>query len=100
MDNIEILKKITETEQRAKSNTHRIDKIEHQQDALNKLAGSVQVLAEKEERVESDVSEIKSDVKNIAAKPGKRWEHIVDKILLAIITGLVAYILYRLGLSS
>lgn len=33
------------------------------------------------------------------AKPGKRWDSIVDKILMLLITALMAMILARVGLS-
>ena len=99
MDEIEMVQKLTETESRSKSNTKRLDAVEKKQDNLEELVGTVKVLADREKRVEDDVSEIKSDVKSITAKPGKRWENIVDKALLAVITGLVAYILYKLGLG-
>lgn len=97
MDENWYLKELTETADRAKSNTKRIDKIEKEQDALNNLAISVQVLAEKEKTVESDVKEIKNDVKNMTAKSGKRWDNIVDKVLLGIIAAIVAYIMMKLG---
>lgn len=99
MDEMEMIKKITENESRSKSNVKRLDAVEKKQDNLEELVGTVKVLADREKRVEDDVSEIKSDVKSITAKPGKRWENIVDKALLAVITGLVAYILYKLGLG-
>ena len=38
-------------------------------------------------------------IKQIKEKPSKRWDAVVDKIILAIITGLMAYIFMRLGLS-
>lgn len=37
----ELIQKLTETEQRSKSNTHRIDELERDQRALNQLATSV-----------------------------------------------------------
>lgn len=99
MDEIDIVQKITEIEARSKSNKKRIDAVEKKQDNLEELVGTVKVLADREKRVEDDVSEIKSDVKSIRAKPGKRWESIIDKALLAIVTGLVAYVMYKLGLG-
>ena len=48
----EISVKLTETEQRAKSNTHRIEKLEQQQKDLNKLVTAVEVLASREKGVE------------------------------------------------
>ena len=84
-------------EQRSKSNTHRIDKLEQRQDSFDKLVASVAVLAEKQDRMESDLGEIKSDIKSIAAKPGKHWDSAIDKIVLTLIGAVMAYILAKVG---
>lgn len=89
----EMALKLTETEARSKSNTKRLDKVEKRQDALDRLVTSVEVLATREEGVEKDVKEIKSDVKTLTSKPGKRWEGVVDKALAAVVGGFIAWIL-------
>ena len=90
--------RLTEVEALSKSNAHRLDDVEKRQDNLDKLTTSVSLLAEREERMESDVKEIKSDVKTLAEKPAKRWEAVVEKALLAIVAAVVAYFLGRMGL--
>lgn len=89
----EMAVKLTETESRSKSNTERLEKVEERQDALDRLVTSVEVLATREEGVEKDVKEIKSDVKTLTSKPGKRWEGVVDKALAAVVGGFIAWIL-------
>ena len=89
--------RLTEVEARSKSNAHRLDDVEKRQDNLDKLTTSVSLLAEREERMESDVKEIKSDVKTLAEKPAKRWESVVEKALLAVVAAVVAYFLGRMG---
>jgi predicted nucleic acid-binding Zn-ribbon protein len=95
---INIEHRLTEVEQRSKSNQHRLEEVEKRQDNLDKLTLSVGLLAEREERVESDVKEIKSDVKTLAEKPAKRWDAVVEKALLAVVAAVVAYFLGRMGL--
>lgn len=95
---INIEHRLTEVEQRSKSNAHRLDDVEKRQDNLDKLTTSVSLLAEREERMESDVKEIKSDVKTLAEKPAKRWDAVVEKALLAVVAAVVAYFLGRMGL--
>ena len=51
-------KRLTETEQRSKSNTRRLDTVEKWQADFGELIGTVKVLADREERVEKDVGEI------------------------------------------
>ena len=94
-----IREKIAEIEARSKSNTHRIDDLEADNKALHQLATSVEVLATKQEAIEANVSEIKDDVKSLKAVPGSKWEALVKTILTALAGGLVAYALFRLGLS-
>ena len=91
--------KIAEIEARSKRNTHRIDDLEADNKALHQLATSVEVLATKQEAIEANVSEIKDDVKSLKAIPGGKWEALVKTILTALAGGLVAYALFRLGLS-
>ena len=91
--------KIAEIEARSKSNTHRIDDLEEDNRALHQLATSVEVLATKQEAIEANISEIKDDVKSLKAIPGGKWEALVKTILTALAGGLVAYALFRLGLS-
>lgn len=99
IDEKDILKELTETSARSKSNTKRIDEIKEEQETLKSLAVSVATLAEKEKTVETDVKEIKSDIKDITSKSGKRWESIVEKALLTIVAGLVVYMMTKLGIG-
>lgn len=91
-------KRLTDVENRAKSNTHRLEELEKRQDNLDDLTSSVKVLAVREENVENDVKEIKNDVKLLTNKPGQRWDSMIDKIIMLIVGGVVGYILMRLGL--
>ncbi len=92
--------KIAEIEQRAKSNSHRIDELEADNKALHQLATAVEVLATRQEAIEASVIEIKDDVKGIKALPAGRWEGLVKALVSALIGGLVAYGLFRLGLGA
>ncbi len=90
--------RLTKCEDRAKSNTRRIEKIEERQDNLEELIGTVKVLASRQEVVESDVKEIKNEVKEINAKPGKRWESLIEKVVMALAAALVGFLLAQIGL--
>ena len=90
--------RLTEVEERSKSNTKRIDEVEKRQNDLDELVGSVKVLAVREERVERDVKEIKSDVKNLASKPAQRWENLVGQIITIVAAAVVGFILAKIGL--
>lgn len=95
---IKIEHRLTEVEERAKSNSHRLDEVEKKQDNLDKIVSTVAVLVDQEKRVENDVKEIKADVKTLTLKPGKRWDAIVDKLLWAVLAAVATYFLAKFGL--
>lgn len=90
-------RRLTEVEARSESNQKRLDDLEKRQDNLDELVGTVKVLAVREENVESDVKEIKKDVKNLAGKPAQRWDSLVEKIILTIAAAVVGFILAQIG---
>jgi len=90
--------RLTEIEARAKSNSHRLDEMEKRQDDLDELVSTVKVLADREVRVENDVKEIKDDVKSLKMKPLKRWDSVVNTVLIALVTAIAGFLLARLGL--
>ena len=90
-------KRLTEIEERSKSNSHRIDNLEKRQDNLDELVGTVKVLAVREENVETDVKEIKSDVKSLTGKSGKLWDGMVEKIIMIIVAAVVGFVLAKIG---
>ncbi len=91
--------RLTETEERSKSNSHRIDKLEKQQSEFVELVVSVKTLAEREQNVENDVKEIKNDVKTLTGKPGKRWDSLIDKITVALVGAVIGLLLSQIGLQ-
>ena len=91
-------KRLTEVEERSKSNKHRLDDLEKRQDNLDELVSTVKVLAVREENVENDVKEIKSDVKSITSKPGQRWDNLISQIITIIVAAIAGFILAKFGL--
>lgn len=94
---IQIEHRLTEVEERAKSNTHRLDELEKRQDNLDDLVSTVKVLAVREEAVENDVKEIKSDVKSLTSKPAKKWENLTNQIITILVAAIAGFILAKFG---
>lgn len=92
-------KRLTEVEALSKSNERRLHEVEKRQDNLDELVSTVKVLAVREENVESDVKEIKSDVKSLTGKSGQRWDSLVEKVLMMIVAAVVGFILAQIGLG-
>ena len=99
MTHEELIALTHDNEQRSKSNTYRIDKLEEQQKQLSDLVSAVAVLAEKQSQIGDDVDDIKREIKVLAEKPAKRWDGVVDKIISAIIAAIMGYALARIGLG-
>lgn len=95
---IDIEHRLTVVEDVSKDNTRRLDDLERRQDNLDELVGTVKVLAVREENVESDVKEIKKDVKELAGKPGKRWDNLVSQIITIVVAAVLGFLLARIGL--
>ena len=98
-ESIKLEHRLTAVEKQCGSNRHRIEDLEENQAALMKLATSVEVMATEQGRMKDDIGEIKKDVKAITSKSGKRWDGIVDKIILTVVAALVTYIMVRIGLK-
>ena len=90
--------RLTEVEDRSKSNTKRLDEVEKRQDNLDDLVSTVKVLAVREENVETDVQKIKTDVKSLKEIPGNRWNSIVEKVLLVIVGAVITFIMSKIGI--
>lgn len=91
-------RRLTEVEERSKSNSHRLDKLEESTEAINRLATSMEVMAERQEQVVETVGKLDTKVTALEEKPAKRWDGMVDKIAWAIAAAFIGFILAQLGL--
>ena len=92
MDHDEMLLQLQETADRSLRNEGRIRKLENERNALWELSTSVSNLATRQGILEGDVKEIKTDVKVLAGKSGKRWDAMADKALWAVLAGAYGFI--------
>ena len=106
MTNEDVAVKVAEVEQRSKSNTHRIDKLEQQNEAIQKIATSVEILAlenkhqtEATTEIKNDITKLTNKVDTLEKKPGKRWENVVDIVFKLIVTAIVTMALAKIGLG-
>lgn len=79
---------LVETEQRAKSNTHRIDKLEQDNAALHQLATSVAVMAENIEAMNGQLKEQGKRLEAIERQPAQNWETFRKTVLTSIVSTL------------
>ncbi len=77
----DIIKELTETTARSKSNTRRIDALEVRQNDLEQLTKAVAVVQTKQGQIETDVGEIKADVRILRERPVKWWDAVLGAVL-------------------
>ena len=85
-------------EERYNSLARRLDDIEKRQQDMQELISSVGLLAQRMGTVEGNVSEMRSDIRSLMDKPGKRWDSVVEKTLLVVVGAVVAWILSQIGI--
>lgn len=93
-------RRLADVEARCKSNTKRLDKMEQQTEAIDKLATSVALMAQKTEDMDGKLETVSEQVQEIKDKPAKRWNTLIEKLLWAAASALLTYALTRLGLGG
>ena len=99
MEETEIAGRLAAVEQRCKSNSHRLDGLEKNTEAVNQLATSVAVMAEKMEATGDKVDGLCNDVKDLKAEPGKKWKFVVEKAIYIAVSAVMGFILAKFGLG-
>lgn len=84
--------RMVEVEQRAISNTRRIDKLEQSNDAMLQLVSSVKVLATKMDYVCKSQDELSGRLSVIEDKPAARMEQIVSAVIVALVGICIGYL--------
>lgn len=95
----ELDKRLTTVEADLKTAFRRIDEVRDRMSTIDDLVVSVKQLAIKEENVETNVKEIRADVKALTNKPAERWNDLVKNIIGILAAGVVGYVLAKVGLK-
>ena len=89
-----IIVRVSEAEARTKSNSHRIDRLERESEALNRLAVSVEVLAGEQKNLIEKIGSVDKKVSELEKVPRDRWNALIGYILSSaassVITALIA----------
>ena len=99
MTDEEITRKFQDVDNRVSSNTARIDALEAKSDGYSQMLASIARIGQRQDDMDADLKEIKSDVKTLTEKPARRWDSIVSNVILAVVGALVAPALAVFGLS-
>ena len=92
MTNEEVAVKLKDHDNEIGSLKYRMKAAEESTAVLNRLATAVEVMATKQDTMAGDVSKLTAKVDTIEAKPAKRWDGLVDKLLFAVVGAFIAWI--------
>ena len=81
MEDTEVREKVAHLEERAKSNSHRLDTLENKVEDIHELASSVKLLASETKAMREDVNEMNERLKELEEKPSKNWENLIKIIV-------------------
>ena len=98
MDEKAIEHRLTEVEQRSKSNMKRLDKLEESTEAINRMAISIEKMAMKQEDMNGSINKLTSDVETLKAEPGKRWKFVIEKAIYFVVAAIMGFVLAKFGL--
>lgn len=91
--------RLTETEQRSKSNTHRLEKLEATTEAINRIAVSVERIAIKQDTMNENMHTLTGKVEALEAEPGKRWKFVIEKIIYFVVAAVLGFVLSQVGFN-
>lgn len=87
------MERITAVEESIKSAHHRIDEVQENQKVLLEMNANIKLLTEQFKTQSKELTEVKSDVKELKEKPVKRWDSIVATIITVITSALSGAVL-------
>lgn len=97
MTHEEIVQILSETVQRAKSNSHRIDELSSSVVALNKMATALEVLATKQNAMSDMIDRIDKKVSFLEKAPAKRIYAALGYIVAALCSAAAGALFANLG---
>lgn len=86
---------IAHLEERAKSNTKRLDEHDTRLDSLEKTYSIMEKMDYRMSNVENNVTAIKNDIQKGKEQKGMKWDKLIDYLFYAIL----AFALFKLGLK-
>lgn len=102
----DLTKKVIELDERTVRHSEQIKNCETKiadisklTESVNKMATSVQVLANAQKSTEEKVDDLSQDIEEIKEKPAKRWENTVHLVFELVLTAVVTFVLIKMGLK-
>lgn len=100
MNELDMEHRLTETEERAKSNTRRLDKLEHVVDEIHTMSHTMVQLVEEVKHTNETVSSLNQKVEKMDGRvdemehaPGKEWGDAKRALVSAVTGGIVTFLI-------
>ncbi len=93
MDNTEMIEKVAHLEERAKSNTKRLDEVEQEVKENRELTVAVKEIATEMKHLREEQSSMNERLKIIEEKPTKNWDKVVTTIIGTVVGALAGGII-------
>lgn len=67
---------------------------------IDEVRGDMKVRDEQYKHIIEKLDGLAKSVSSLETKPARRWDSVVDKIIMLVVAGVIGYILMRLGLNG
>ena len=99
MDEKELEHRLTELEQRSKSNTHRLEEHDEEIKTLRDLFSTIKELATEVKYMREDLNETVTRLNKLECKSGDKWEKFKWLIVAGTVTIILGYIAVSVGIK-
>ena len=99
MDNTELIEKVAHLDERAKTNTKRLDEHDSRIDSLEKTYSIMEKMDYRMGKVETAIDNIDKKLDEKQEEKGRKWDKFIDYIFYAVLGVLLGYIAIELGLK-
>lgn len=96
---LEIEHRLTEVEQRSKSNTKRLDEHDEEIKENSNLIGAIKELATEVKYMREDLNETIARLNKLESKDGEKWDKFKWLIIAGLVTIILGYIAIQFGLK-
>lgn len=98
-EKIKIEHRLTEVEERSKSNTRRIDEHDEKLKSNYELIGAIKELAVETKHLREDVNETIARMDALESKDGEAWDKFKWLLVAGVVTIILGYIAVTVGLQ-
>ncbi len=93
MDNNQFSERLIKVEERAKSNTNRLNEHDRKLENIHELTVAVKEIAIETKATREDVNDVNTRLKNVESKPAQNWDKIISTLIGTIVGAAIGAIM-------